>query len=388
MSAYLAAHAFLQESGASFSFDEFSEKAYIETPFLLGRRQLDDRSLNELRHKMAADTGIDPGRDNIYQAALNLAFRTSYNPVRDYFDAVEHDGKDYVGDLLLKWLGAELTPLNRNTIRRFAVGLVTRVFHPGSRVNLMPIFSGSQRAGKTTLLRILAREPRYFSDADIFSLDPQRRQEAVRGKLIVEVPELLGWRTARLEHAKAVISADYDYARRPYDLCSKDQPRTFVCAGTTNERTPFRDATGNFRWPILTVCDRIQLAKIERNVDRIWAHAVALYYKGYSLELSTKRAKELAFVQAAQFEDDPWVEALRTLMPTELSRSEWRATYATIFAHLGVPLAQQTPQNTRRASDAMVRNGWAIPVVRKIQGKAVRCFIREGSEEKKERKDL
>jgi putative DNA primase/helicase len=377
MSTYLAAHAFLQECGASFCFDEFSEKAYIEAPFLPRRRQLDDRSNNELRHKMAADTGIDPGRDNIYQAALNLAFRNSYNPVRDYFEALEHDGKDYAGDLLLKWLGAELTPLNRNTIRRFAVGIVTRVFRPGSRVNLMPIFSGSQRAGKTTLLRILARQPEYFTDADIFSLDAQRRQEAVRGKLIAEIPELLGWRTSRLERAKAIISADHDYGRRPYDLCSTDQPRTFVCAGTTNERNPFRDTTGNFRFPLLPVGEKIQLNKIDDKIDQIWGHAVFLYRQGYSLELSDKRAADLVAVQSAQFEDDSWVEALRTLAPTEAFKDELRVTYATIFAHLGIPLAQQTPQNARRASDAMVRNGWAVPVIRKIRGQAKRCFIKK-----------
>lgn len=388
MSAYLAAHAFLQECGANFSFDEFSEKAWIEAPFLLGRRQLDDRSLNEIRHKMAADTGIDPGRDNIYQAALNLAFRNSYNPVRDYYDGLEHDGRDYLGNWILKKLGADLTSINRNTMKRFAVGSVTRVFRPGARVNLMPIFSGSQRAGKTPLLRILAREPQYFTDADIFSLDPQRRQEAVRGKVIVEISELLGWRTSRLEHAKGVISADHDYGRRPYDLCSTDQPRTFVCAGTTNERNPFRDTTGNFRCPILAVGEKIQLNAIENNIDRIWGHAVHLYRDGYSLELSNKRAEELAAVQATQFEDDPWVEALRTLAPAEVYKNEQRATYATIFAHLGISLAQQTAQNTRRASDAMVRNDWALPVVRKIRGKAARCFIKKLEEEEKKGKDL
>jgi len=377
-SAYVAAFTFLQASGVRLTFEEFSEKTYVEAASLGGKSLLDDRALGELRHNMVLNTGgVDPGLDALRQAATKLAYENSYDRVRDYYDSLEDHGLDYLGDWLLDALGAEQTKLNRNTMRRFFVAGVARVFEPGAWANFMPIFSGKQRAGKSTFLRIIAREPALFTDTKILGLDAQRRQEALRGKHIVEIAEMEGWRSSTIEHLKALTSATHDYSRRVWGSYSHDQARRCVFACTTNEETPLRDPTGNFRFPVIRVGDRINLKKIRNNVDAIWADALALYKSGFSLELPNNLVHEVTSVQLGQMEHDPWVDALASVGGTVVNGNA-RVSYAQVFAHLGITVCRASPADARRASDAMVRNGWSLPKPCKHEGKTVRCFMKEG----------
>lgn len=384
MSMYLAAFTWLQQSGARFAFDEFAEKVWVEAPALNPtRRLLDDRCINELRHEMVVSSNaVDPGPQNIYQAALKLGYLNSYNEVRDYFDALEHDGTPWLGKRLLEAMGVDNTPLNRNTIKRQIVAGVARVYEPGAPANLMMILAGEQRIGKSPFCRILARKPHLFTDTSPLRLDAQRRQELLRDKHIVEISEMQGWRNSSTESLKAFNSATHDYGRRVWGTHSIDQARKCIFIGTTNDIRPLRDTTGNGRFPFLHCRRRIDLELIEENIDQIWAHACVLYWAGFSLDLPNHLSETLAETQRAHMEDDPWVEALATLPPSSIMNGEERATYAGVFARLGMQVGHASQADTRRASDAMVRNGWSLPKPCKIDGKTVRCFTREERKKK------
>lgn len=280
----------------------------------------------------------------------------------------------------MRALGARNTKLNRNTIKRFFVSAVKRVYEPGARANFIVIFNGPQTVGKTPLLRILAREPTLFTDTPILRLNSQRRQEALRGKHIVEIAEMEGWKSATVEHLKALTSATHDYGRRPWDKCNTDQARTCIFACTTNNPAPLRDVTGNFRFPMIEVPRRINLEMIEENLDQIWAHAKTLYLEGFSLDLPRKLHTTLSAKQMSQMEDEPWSEKLSTLPAERTVNGEERVRYDAVFAHLGLTLGRTSQADAARASEAMQRLGWSRPKPCNVNGKTVRCFFRKSRE--------
>lgn len=308
---------------------------------------------------------------------MQIGHENEYDSVRAYFEQLKHDGTKRLGKWLLRQLGTPDTPLNSRNVKRMMVAGVARVFKPGAWVNLMPILVGPQRAGKSSFLRLIARDVIYFTDTPVLRLNNQQRQEALRGKHIIEVAELAGWKASDIEWLKAFVSMTHDSARRSYDRLPTDQPRRGMFVGTSNDERPLKDATGNARFPIIAVGKRIQLKKIEAARDQLWAEAKELYQNEFSLDLPQSLRDADAVAQRERMEDDPWLEALVGLKGDVVGDEE-RVCYSQIFAHLGVPVERQTRTLTDRASTVMVRLGWKRRIKNfKYQGKSVRGFKRD-----------
>ena len=93
---------------------------------------------------------------------------------------------------------------------------------------------GGQGAGKSTFLRFLAMEDRYFTD-DLKKLDDDRIFQRLQGHWIVEMPEMLAILNAKVvEETKSFISRQSDNYRTPYDTVAVDHRRQCVFAGTSN----------------------------------------------------------------------------------------------------------------------------------------------------------
>lgn len=69
-----------------------------------------------------------------------------------------------------------------------------------------------------------------------------------------------------------------DKARLSYAKRATEFPRQCIFIGSTNEMHFLRDETGNRRfWPIHCHAEQIDIERLERNVEQIWAEAVHLY---------------------------------------------------------------------------------------------------------------
>ena len=123
------------------------------------------------------------------------------------------------------------TELSTASLKVFMLGAVARVFNPGCKFELMLCLVGGQGAGKSTFLRFLAMEDRYFTD-DLKKLDDDRVFQRLQGHWIVEMPEMLAILNAKVvEETKSFISRQSDNYRTPYDTVAVDHPRQCVFAG-------------------------------------------------------------------------------------------------------------------------------------------------------------
>ena len=96
--------------------------------------------------------------------------------------------------VVIRYLGADDTPLTRMQTRKWMVGAVARAFSPGCKFDHILTFTGPQGVGKSTFLNAIAG--RWFSDSFSFAHDDKSKIEDITGAWIVEISELNGMKRA------------------------------------------------------------------------------------------------------------------------------------------------------------------------------------------------
>ena len=177
---------------------------------------------------------------------------------------------------------------------------------------------GEQGVGKSTAIKILAG-PENFSDQNILTLDPKAQMELLEGVWIYELCELEGLSRADTSKVKAFASRSVDQGRPAYGRFKETRPRQAVFIGTTNDDKYLRDMTGNRRfWPVKV--GKIDLEALQRDRDQLFAEAAICEEKGELLVLPEELWPAAQIEQEARLEDDPWMDILSKLHPSDLDQ--------------------------------------------------------------------
>jgi len=233
------------------------------------------------------------GKDDLDDAIQIAQSLNTINPVREYFDSLEWDGKSRIDTMLPDYLGAEMTEYNSAVLRVFLLGAVARIYRPGTKFDYCMIFSGPQGCGKSTFLSRLAIKPEWFNDGlSTMSADKSRIVEQLSGRFIIELSELSALkRTSDLETIKAFITATFDVYRAPYARYEEQRPRMCVMAGSTNSHAFLSDKSGSRRFlPIEVGLHKAKRSLFDKacqeDFEQLWAEAISIYKAGeYSLTL-------------------------------------------------------------------------------------------------------
>lgn len=209
-------------------------------------------------------------------AVIMAARENAFHPVREYLSRQRWDGKARVESLFIDYLGAPDTPYTRSIGRMFLAAAVTRVFEPGHKFDFAVILEGLQGKRKTSFIETLARH--WFAELDGDFGETKGMVEVMQGAWILELPELAGFGRSDVRQIKAFISRKTDKVRLAYERRADMFPRQCVFIGSTNDDDYLRDETGGRRfWPIRCEVTAIDIDRLERNVDQIWAEAYSIY---------------------------------------------------------------------------------------------------------------
>lgn len=225
--------------------------------------------------------------DQCHRDAFNIVSSSrAYNPVTDMLEALEWDGKPRIEELLIKWMKCEDCAYSREVSRLIFAGGVHRAFRPGCKFDEVPILIGEKQGeGKSTFIKWLAMQDDFFND-NISDFDSQKGIEALQGKWIVEISEMLALKRAKeVESIKAYISRQTDFYRVPYAQYPEDYPRRCIFIGTSNCAEILSDRTGNRRfYPIIIHSNGFELNdhrdEVKEYIAQCWAEAVALFREG------------------------------------------------------------------------------------------------------------
>lgn len=303
--------------------------------------------------------------------------RTRFNPLIDRFDALpQWDGRSRAGHLLAWFLGAPDNGYSQAVERLLMNGAVMRTYHPGAKFDYMPVLVGGQGIGKSTFVRKLALDDRFFTDS-VTGIGTREAAELVQGNLIVEVAELDALKGKNLETTKAFISRVSDDYRPPYGRRAEKHPRRFVMIGTTNSDRFLSDPSGNRRFlPVQCGAKEPELdlfgIDVEAVIEQAWAEVLAEYREVGSLPLVLPRDVAIAAskMQEEASLDDPRIgqigEWLDRTMPGERVCASEIAEEA-----LGIDRPQQKKHHTNDVHDIMKHHfhEWErLPTKAKIQG--------------------
>ncbi len=198
---------------------------------------------------------FDPARATIEEAVLIAGQKNSFHPIRDrilefhaqWIAAGRPTG--LIDTLPQRYLNREDDAFHRESSRTLMMAICARTFEPGCKFDVVTIVRGNQGGRKSSFWEALAIEKSFFIAMNNTNFDrTDRMVEVMRGKLIVEMPEMAGLRKETAEIAKAFISTGTDRHRLAYAKREGDYPRQCILVGTSNLTSILHDPTGNRRF--------------------------------------------------------------------------------------------------------------------------------------------
>lgn len=247
-------------------WDSFSNEIKFQG-YLIGEKEFsknsirlwDDSMNNRLGLEIEKRFMINYNSNKMWEAVRFVAGQYSISPPKELLETLIWNGKENnIRKLLPKYLGAEDTELNSWIMEHMLLGMVSRIYNPGSKLDEMMILVGGQGIGKSTFVQKLALSSEWY--CAIQSIEGKDTIMNLMGKTVIEIEEFVALRNARsANEAKAFLSKLSDRIRIPYDRTSKDVPRTCILIGTLNERIFLNDHTGERRYlPVECYKDRIE----------------------------------------------------------------------------------------------------------------------------------
>lgn len=266
------------------------------------------------------------GKDKISDALTAVLTRHSYHPIRDYLNSLTWDGVPRLERLIIDYIGAEDTELNRAMTRKHFTAAVARVFEPGCKYDYCLILTGPEGAGKSTLLGKMGGK--WFNDS-ITTTEGKEGMEQLRRAWIIEMGELAGIKRSEVETVKAYLSKRVDIYRAAYGRRTTEHPRQCVFCGTTNETAFLKGDTGNRRFWVMEVIPTLRkhtdwLRALDRDRDQLWAEAHHYYKRGERLYLSQELEAQAKQRQQEYNDnnDDPLEAMLHKFLDTKLPK-DW-----------------------------------------------------------------
>ena len=230
--------------------------------------------LDSLHMKLANLYQIETGKEKATDALLYIAKQQSFHPVKDYLRRCEKNVQPAdIDNLAERYFGLK-NELFNSYLKLWLLAAAARPIYPGCYVRDVLVLQGKQNIGKSTFFRILGGE--FFSD----SLGDAKNKDQL---LIAGANWILEW--AEIEailgkkligEAKNFITATSDCLRRPYGRSVEVLPRGFILCGTCNEHTFFNDSTGNDRYRVIPVKQKVPLEQLKKERDAIWLAATRI----------------------------------------------------------------------------------------------------------------
>ena len=335
-------------------YDEFLQKIMTLRSDGEGTREWTDaddiRMTIELQRTCAM---LTVNKSIVRDGIVEHAYKDTRNELKDWLGSLQWDGVERINEFFVEVCGAKGSPYMSSVGRNFFISLVARAMRPGCKVDNMIVLEGAQGMQKSSVLEELGG--RWYT---IMRQAPTSKdfEITLQGKWLIEIAELDAFGRADLSAVKRTMTTRVDRYRSPYGVHAQDHERTSVFAGTVNPSEWNSDPTGARRfWPIL--CRLIDLARVRRERDQLFAEACAAFAAGESWWLVPwDEAKQQ---QDDRYSDDPWAE-----MVEFQTQGRVKITVGWLMETMGLTVIQQDKKAQMRIASILRHAGWIREVAR------------------------
>ena len=349
------------------TYDEFSQVVWLNKPV----PRHDGKVLNDWRPRYWSDADLGEAVEwfqldifpTVNPEKVQMAIRQfanqngTFHPVRDYLNGLHWDRCKRLDQWLVKYLGA--VPYTNDQLgylsevgSKWMISAVARIYEPGCQADHVLVPEGPQGIGKSTAFKILGGDS--FSDGLPSNVHTKDARDHVRGKWIIEFPELSQMNKTEVEAIKAFITRREERFRPAYGRNEVIYPRQCVFCGTTNKEEYLRDETGNRRfWPVTVT--NILIGSLVADRDQLWAEAVARYQKGEAWHLTDQSVIDIASAeQSARYLSDAWEEPV-----TKYLNGKDKVTISEILKNaIFLDISKQSRADQNRVMPILADNGF------------------------------
>lgn len=280
----------------------------------------DDTSM--LRVYLDDSYSLQATAKDIEDAVLYAAKQNPIHPIKNYIESITWDGKERTETFFIDLLGAEDNPYTREVTRVWFTGLITRIYKPGCKFDIVPILTGEQGIGKSSAVYRLL--PDYFTDQLRSFGENEDDKRLLQDVVIVELGELKGLKKSDINQVKNFITARDDRFRQVYGRHHTIVPRHSVFIGTSNFTDILSDNTGNRRfWPIECGVNRIKVHPMDIE-DEYFSQVLAEAYTwlGNPLKISDEVDQMANEIRENFNIEDPILDDIKEFLNTKVP-SNW-----------------------------------------------------------------
>lgn len=301
------------------SYNELKERIYIKRWDDHGSklRPIIDGDLSYIRNR-AREFGLSVTGDYVLDALWELAESTKYHPFKDFVQSKPWDGKDYIEALFqtltISNQKMEYIELFRKYLRRFLIGMVAKVYQPGSQ-NAVLILKGAQGCGKSLWLSKFDIAPEIFGEG---AVDPTNKDHLLRhlSYVLWHVAEFDGVTNKR----EAAGLKDYFYReviseRQAYGRFDRIGRSCLSFCASVNEDNFLDDPTGNRRYLVIEIEKADHAHKI--NMQQVFAQALVAFKAGERQWFNAEEIKQVNDSNMAYEKEDRISSLVAQLEPGE-----------------------------------------------------------------------
>lgn len=275
--------------------------------------QINDGDLDSISVQMS-EKGWTVGLEPSIRAALHVARKQRFHPVRDYLLSIEKDPaiEPYDLDKVAPDFFRAKESLHVAMVRKWLIGAVARAMVPGCQMDYCLVLQGGQGIGKSTALRALATPELSCSSVPDNDKDLIQTAHSCWIYELAELDSVMSRREAG--RLKNLISTPRDRIRLPYGRTTQEMKRGSVFAATVNESEFLNDSTGSRRYWVVPIdgAAKLDRDKLKANRDRIWKAALAAHRAG-ELPMLSDHDATASEEQNEQFRhDDAWLALLQS----------------------------------------------------------------------------
>jgi predicted P-loop ATPase len=330
---------------------------------------------DDIERTLALDHDVEIRATYVLKIITAVAKTSSYHPIRDYLDRVAAThGTDTsaISNLATRFFGTD-DRLYDIYMMRTLIAAAARVRNPGCKMDTVTLLTGTQGVGKSTLWAILAGD--WFDDSLGGAGDRDERMK-LHASWILEWAELSALKRRDSNEIKNFTSCSTDNIRLPYGRSIVTMPRASIIVGTTNDAEFLGDATGNRRFWVCPVKQKIDTVLLTAERDAIWAAAVAAYDAGEPWWLTEEEDIRSADDSSDYATTDPWDAMVTTFIAyrssvradqvlTDLFKIESRDLKKTDQMRVTAILQRSDWTKTRATLNGQRQTIWMPPPVRR-----------------------
>jgi hypothetical protein len=291
----------------AFAFDEMAHETLIN----IGKwERLTDNHVIEIQIYLQKNGLEYISKESTHDAIEACARRNSFHPIRKYLESLTWDGVERLPTWLNRYLGVNQNEYTKAVGTMFMISAIARIMDPGCQADYTLVFEGPQGQLKSSVCRTLAGDAHFLDH-----LPPLKNKDSsqiLRGKWIIECPEMRAFSDAKISETKEFITRRIEIYFARYGRVESKEPRQCVIIISINPSIYLYDTTGNRRyWPVKI--GTIDLEALKRDRDQLWAEAKARYDKGEHWWPNREfERKYILPEQEARYQEDPWTEAITT----------------------------------------------------------------------------